>query len=80
MTSLQFGVKSTDNWCKLHHHFQGWIRDFKIEGAQKMCSAHYEREARNPLSLNSVGVHIGPLKALGALRFQILSHAIRGLF
>ena len=37
---------------------QGQIQDFKIEGAQKMSSAHYEREARNPF--NSAGFHIGP--------------------
>ena len=37
----------------------GQIQDFKIEGAQKMCSAHYEREAWSPF--NSAGVHtVGP--------------------
>ena len=33
------------------------IQDFKIEGAQKMSSAHHEHKARN--SFNLGGVHVG---------------------
>ena len=55
---------------------QGRIRDFRIEGAQKTCSGHHKRKARNPF--NSAGVHCARLKALDSLRFQMLSHAILG--
>ena len=55
-------------------HIQGRVQYFKIEGAQKMCSAHHEREARN--LFNSAGVHRASLKALEALRFQTLSYTI----
>ena len=46
---------------------QGRIKDFKIEGTQKMCSAQNEREARN--FYNSAGVHRARFKAMDALRF-----------
>ena len=35
----------TEHVCFLS--LQGRIQDFEIEGAQKMASAHHEREARN---------------------------------
>ena len=52
-------------------HDRGRIQEFKIEGAQKMCSAHHKREDRNPF--NSAGVHrarfidTGSFKILDAL-------------
>ena len=43
------------------------------------CSAHYERKARSPI--NSTGVHRArSLRQRGALRFQMLSHAIWRIF
>ena len=43
----------------LFKHLTG---EFKIEGAQKMSSAHYERKTRN--SFNSGGVNRARLRAL----------------
>ena len=55
---------------------QGRIQDFTIEGAQKLRSAHHEREARK--LFNSAGLHRARL--LEALRFKMLSRAIWDLF
>ena len=66
------------NYSTFVYPWQGRIQDFKIEGAQKMSSAHHERKAMDPY--HSGGVHRAPLKVLEAIWFQMLSHTIRVLF
>ena len=73
------GVESTGLGSELLFatvYCQGWIQDFKIEGAQMMCSAHHKREAQNfgnffnsGIVFKSAGVRRACLKAPEALRF-----------
>ena len=56
--ALAISMRLDSNASIYVQEVKGRIQNFKIEGAQKMSSAHHERKAQNPYY--SGWVHIGP--------------------